>query len=226
MIASLTLSICTLYLATNVAAADGEATPAKPFQFHVSVGATHEDNLFRLMDSSEGQALLNTEDLADWYHYLGAGFSGVIANDNQRFELLGDIQRQAYDRFSDLDHTSGRFRGVWHWRVSEQTRGELGYRYRRELRSFTNQNVPYKDIIEQNTVFAAIERTIAQRWLLRVSGEADDFTFSGSPLLQKQRGTVEAELRYAASQQSTFGIITTFTNSAFDANQGQVLGVQ
>ncbi len=206
----------------QIAFAQGAAANVgKPFQFYVTAGATQDDNLFRLNSSSDGEALLGTSELSDWYRFIGVGFESLIARENQRFELLGNVKRWAYEEFDELDHTSGRFRGVWHWKASSATQGNVGYRFRRELRSFTNQNVPKNDIIEENAIFAEIERQVAQRWLLRVNGESTDLNFSASPLLQKQRNTIEAELRYAASQQSSFGLLSTYTQSTFDESQSQ-----
>jgi hypothetical protein len=197
------------------------ASAAEPFQAYVSAAATYDDNLFRLRNSSEGEQVIGTRNLDDWYTKLGAGFDTVIALDNQGFDLRGDVYRQMYDQFSDYDYTGGRFRGAWNWKASDDTRGDLGYRYRRELRSFVNEDVPSKDIVEENTVFGSVEQTLAQRWLLRFASEYADLHFSKSPFLEKRRLNLESELQYAASQRSTFGLLTTYTQSKFDQNQAQ-----
>jgi hypothetical protein len=203
------------------AARAATATADEPFQFYVITGATGDDNLFRLADEAQGEALLGTGDLSDRYRSLGLGFDSLMAREHHRFELRGDVNRQTYDEFTDFDHTAGRLRGAWNWKASDATQGDLGYRYRRELRSFANQDIPSPDIITENTLFASIERQLKQRWLLRFGGESADLQFSTSPLLQKQRSSLEAELRYAASQSSSFGLLTTFTKSKFDENRAQ-----
>lgn len=197
------------------------ATGAEPFQAYVSVGETYDDNLFRLENSSEGEQVIGTRTLDDWYTKLEAGFDTVIALENQGFDLQGNVYRQMYDEFSDFDYTGGRFRGAWNWKVSDDTRGDLGYRYRRELRSFSNEDIPAKDIVEENAAFGSVEQHLAQRWLLRLVGDYADLHFSTSPLLEKRRLNLESELRYAASQRSTFGLLGKYTQSKFDQNQAQ-----
>lgn len=197
------------------------ATLAEPFQAYISAGATYDDNLFRLENGSEGEQVIGTRNLDDWYSKLTAGFDTVIARENQSFDLQGDVYRQMYDQFSDFDYTGGRFRGAWNWKASDDTRGDLGYRYRRELRSFSNEEIPEKDIVEENAVFGSIEQQLAQRWLLRLASDYADLHFSTSPLLEKRRLNLESELRYAASQRSTFGLLTKYTQSKFDQNQAQ-----
>lgn len=223
MILPIALGAATLCAGARLAAAadNTEASAEQPFTFFLTVGASHEDNVLRLENENEARSLLGTSDMADWYRFFGAGFHGLIAREKQRFDLRGEVQHRTYDRLSQFDHTSGRFRGAWHWRAGEKTRGDIGYRFRRELRSFSNQSIPTKDLAEESAVFASVERQIAQRWLLRLAAESADLTFSASPLLQKQRSTVETELRYAASQQSTFGLLTTYTQSTFDQDDRQ-----
>lgn len=202
----------------DVAVAD---TVAQPFQAYLSTRVSYDDNVFRLQDSTEGQQLLGIDELDDWYATLTAGFETVITGESQAFEVQADLFHQIYEDYNEFDNTGGRFLGTWKWKTSDATRGDVGVRYRRNLRNFSNTNVPLKDIVDQYTVFASLDKRLAQRWLLRIAPELTKFEFSASPLLDKQRFDLESELQYAASQNNSIGLLGTFTQSSFDQSQAR-----
>lgn len=204
---------------------DAVAAPAGrddvPFRAHVEMTLAHDDNIFRLEDGNEGLQTIGTRDLEDWYGRLGAGFRTVFEAADQQFEIEGDVYRQANDRFDELDHTGGLGRGTWNWRASETTRGDLGYGYRRELRRFSNRDVPTRDLLDEHLVFGSVDQRVAQRWSVRGAAQFADIEFSASPLLAKQRFEVESELRYDASQRSKFGLLASYTESSFEERSAQ-----
>jgi hypothetical protein len=197
------------------------AEATDPLQGNVFAGAAYDDNLFRLEDESEGLANIGTDDLEDWYRYAGAGFTGNFAGDRRRFELDGEIYRQTYDEFDSLDHTGGSFNGAGEWELSGDTRGRLGYGYQRRLQSFTNKESTADDIVQQHAVNGDIEKTLAERWQVRLGAGWSDLNFSTSDFLDKQRLDGEVEIQYAASQNSTFGLLAAYTESNFDSNDNR-----
>lgn len=192
-----------------------------PFQAHVTLALAYDDNLFRLEDSTEGLQTIGTRNLDDWYARLGAGFQTVFEAAGQQFELEGDIYRQANDEFDELDHAGGLGRAVWNWRSSDETRGALGYRYRRELRRFSNRDVPRKDLLDEHLFSASVDQRLAQRWSVRGALAYADLAFSASPQLDKRRLDLETELQYDASARSRFGLLASWTQSKFDENAAQ-----
>ncbi|HEX7035817.1 MAG TPA: outer membrane beta-barrel protein [Pseudomonadales bacterium] len=202
------------------AATDPFSRPAPsttdPFQAEVFVGATYDDNLFRLENEEEALDEIGDDQLEDWYYYYGAGFQGNFAGDRRRFALDGQIYRQEFDEQGFLDHTGGRLNANGEWALSSDTDGLLGYGYQRRLQSFTNKANTDKDVIDQHGFTAGIEHTLAQRWQLRLGGGWTDLDFSTSDFLDKERIDAEAEIRYAASQKSIFGLLATWTQSDFD----------
>jgi hypothetical protein len=133
----------------------------------------------------------------------------------------GEIYRQTYDDFDYLDHTGGLFDANGELSFSDVTRGNLGYRYRRRLQGFTNKNTTEKDVIDRHTVRAGVERTLAQRWQGRLGARWADVGFSNSKELDKNQYDGEAEIEYAASQNSIFGLLATYTKSEFDTNSNR-----
>lgn len=214
--ATIAASVALTCLAATTGAHAAEATD--PVRANVFAGAGYEDNLFRFEGESEAEARLGTDELADWYRYAGAGFQGNFAGDERRFELDGEIYRQTYDMFDFLDHTGGRLNAGGEWELSSDTRGNLRYGYQRRLQSFTNQDSSSQDIIQQHRFEGGIERTLAERWQIRFLGGWRDLNFSNSDFLDKQRLDAEAELQYAASQNSIFGLLATWTDNDFDSN--------
>jgi hypothetical protein len=195
--------------------------PTDPFEGHVFAGAAYDDNLFRLEGDAEGLETIGTTDLEDWYRYAGAGFRASFPGDDRRFDVDAEIFRQTYDEFDDLDHTGGRLNANGEWELSTDTRGLLGYGYDRRLQSFTNKNAATRDIQQRHGVTGALERTLAERWQLRLGGGWSDLNFSSSDFLDKQQLDAETEIRYAASQNSIFGLLASYTESNFDSNDAR-----
>lgn len=192
-----------------------------PFRAHVALGAAREDNLFRLEGSEEALEEIGTSELDDWYRYLTAGFERDMVGDEQRFQIQGELYRQTYDTFDDLDHTGGTFLATGEWSLSDATTGNLGYRFNRRLQSFTNKASTVKDMVKQHDIDGGIEHTLAQRWQMRFAGGWSDLNFSNSQFLDKEQLDGEAELQYAASQNSIFGLLATYTESDFDVNDNR-----
>jgi hypothetical protein len=192
------------------------AQATDPFQAEVFAGAAYDDNLFRLEGESEAIESIGTSDLEDWYRYVGAGFDANFAGDQLRYDVDAEIYRQTYDEFDTLDHTGGSLNANGEWELSQDTQGLLGYGYERRLQSFTNKQNSADDILQQHSITGAVERTLAERWQVRLGGGWSNLNFSTSDFLDKDRLDAEAEIRYAASQNSVFGLLANFTQSRFD----------
>lgn len=219
--AATTLAVPVLAIALTFPSSAAAAQAADPLTGEVFAGAAYEDNLFRLEGEEEALEALGTDDLEDWYRYAGAGFTGNFPGDQRRFDVDGEIYRQTYDEFDTLDHTGGRFNARGEWELSSDTNGNLGYGYRRKLQSFTNKEAVTKDIVDQHGVEGGIERRLAQRWQTRLLAAWSNLDFSTSDFLDKKRWDAEAEIRYAASQNSIFGLLGTYTLSDFDSNDNR-----
>ena len=201
-------------------AAQGDPA-ADPFRGNVFVGAAYDDNLFRLEGEAEALETLGTDELEDWYRYAGAGLAATFAGDQRRFDVEAEIYRQTFDEFDDLDHTGGHLNANGQWELNPDTRGLLGYGYQRRLQSFTNKENTADDIQQVHSITGGIERRVAERWQLRLGGGFSDYNFSASNFLDKERLDAEAEIRYAASQNSIFGLLGTYTESDFDSNDNR-----
>lgn len=188
----------------------------EPFTADVKLGAAYDDNLFRLVNETEAEALLGTDQMDDWYRWLEAGVDFNIIRASHRFDIDARIYRQTYDTFDDLDHTGGVFNARGQWSLAEGTRVDAGYRYQRKLQSFTNKLATAKDIIERNDFDAGLEQRLSDRWKLRLKGAFADLNFSTSGFLDKKQVDGEAEIMYAASQRSVFGLLATYTQSDYD----------
>jgi hypothetical protein len=188
----------------------------EPFQAYVSLGGAYEDNLFRFSGTSEAEETLGTDQMDDYYGRAAAGFRSQHAGDDQRYELAGEVNHQAYAEFDTLDYTGGSATAFGEWSVLEDGTGSLQYKYNRSLQSFTNKDNTVKDIMNRHTVDGVLKKPLAQRWQLRLLARGSDVDFSTSEFLSKKQTDGEAEIIYAASQQSTFGLLTTYTASNFD----------
>ncbi len=192
-----------------------------PLQVSLFAGAAYDDNIYRLEDDSDALLTLGSAKLDDWYRYGGVDLKANLAGDRRRLDVDAEIYRQTYDQFGDLDHTGGHFNAAGEWELSSSTNGNLGYLFDRRLQSFTNKDTTRKNIIQRNRLDAGVEHTLAQRWQVRVQGDAINYDFSSSDFLNKQQFDGEAEIRYAASQRSIFGLLAAYTASNFDSNDSR-----
>lgn len=218
-IAATPVAIVLATAAGNTHAALAEAPgprTTEPFQAYVGAGASYEDNLFRFSGSGEAEETFGTDTMDDRYGRLSAGFSGQQAGEGHRYEYQGEINHRSYDEFDFLDYTGGSLTGFGEWELRPGTAGSLLYDYQRSLQDFTNKVNSAKDVVEQHRVDGAVKQSLAQRWQLRVAAGYRDLDFSTSDFLSKKRTDAEIELRYAASQQSVFGLLTTYTTSDYD----------
>ncbi len=216
-------AIAALFLAggCTTAAHAERADATDPVQVSLFAGAAYDDNIYRLEGDREALQAIGTSTLDDWYRYGGIDFTGRFAGDERRLDVDAQIYRQTYDRFDSLDHTGGHFDASGEWKLSDATRGKLSYGFERRLQSFTNKDIPREDMIRKHAFEAAIEHVLASRWQVRLQGDWADFNFSTSDFLDKQQLDGEAEIDYAASQHSTFGLLGSYTQSNFDTNNAR-----
>lgn len=152
-----------------------------PYAF---VGLTYDSNLLLVSDSPVAKAALQefigTGETSDWYSTLGAGFDSEITKGQQRFLFNGQIYRNSYDRFNELDFTGGDARAQWKWAAGRLWSGTLGYDFSRSLKSFANQDIPERDVINRNRVYGDANRWISERWRVGASADWTDIAFSSN----------------------------------------------
>jgi exopolysaccharide biosynthesis operon protein EpsL len=102
----------------------------------------HEDNLFRLHEGADTQALLGRPERADDISIAYLGFRFDKPWGLQRLELESTISAYRYRNFSHLNFDGTDYTGTWHWRLTPWIGGKLMID-RRQLQSdfYDNKNL-------------------------------------------------------------------------------------
>lgn len=170
------------------------AEPPDAFVPYVSAGVTHDSNLFRFEDDEEALAQLGTTKRSDYIRTAGAGFDVDVPVSRQRLLLSGNVDRNDYKRFSELDHTAGKGLAQWQWRAGRQWDGNIQYKYVRKLASFAEQRVRRKDMITRQGAEAQAAYQWHPRWQAMASGGWADFDHSAEQRKRLDRSRVFGEL--------------------------------
>jgi exopolysaccharide biosynthesis operon protein EpsL len=86
----------------------------------------HEDNLFRLADSTPAFS----EGRSDSYQSLGAGFDVDWKQSRQQLLLSALVSQTKYGKYSLLDYDGKNATAEWKWQLGNRLRGNLGTDYR------------------------------------------------------------------------------------------------
>lgn len=99
---------------------------------------TRDDNVFRISRDQDPAEVLGSPSRGDTYSTTSVGFNLDVPLARQRFLgslTLDDIR---YRRFTALNSTGHRARGLWQWRLGNDLNGELGYAETLALASLAN----------------------------------------------------------------------------------------
>lgn len=137
--ASLPVLLCAISLATPAM--------AEPLVLRAQLGATYDDNVFRLPEGEEA-TFGDKRGRSDW---IGQAMAGVRLEANpglQQFVVDGSITRNEYARFSDISFTGVAAQGTWNWRVGSRLSGAAGVDYRRRQSNFAEFRALSPNIVE------------------------------------------------------------------------------
>jgi exopolysaccharide biosynthesis operon protein EpsL len=103
----------------------GQADDLDTLQFRLGQSITHDNNVFRLSDSANTQALLGRPERDDNVSVTTAGFKINKPFGLQRFEFDANIEDHHYSRFSYLDFTAVNYAAAWRWSFTPALHGNL-----------------------------------------------------------------------------------------------------
>jgi len=154
----------------------------RPTYFWVQGGAMRDDNLFRLSDGANTQAILGTSRRSDTVWRLGAGVRSDLRISRQQVLLDARVENNDYQHFSVLDHLAYRARGEWKWVAGPQWSGSAGYGTRRYLADLAEIRMPLKDMVTEHHAFASARYLLTPRWRLRAGLDGLRYEHSAAQL--------------------------------------------
>jgi len=187
------------------------------FQPYASLGYGYDSNIFRIDDDAP-----SVGGRSDQYAMLQAGFDFNHQPGLQKYQLSAEIGHTLFNEYDDLDYTGGLALARWQWQTAEGATGDLGYRFKRSLRDFANQNrlEKVKDIRSEHAVFASGNLDVAEHWRVGVRGALADIAYSETGALDLQRTTVGARADYISGAGNRVGLDAEYVLGRYDTNQG------
>jgi hypothetical protein len=133
--------------------------PPRPYSIWAYTGVMHDTNVLR-RDSEEGEQ-------SDSIGRVGLGGSyeqRIVGRQSVLVEGFGEYR--TYARFDELDHFAYGLRGVWLWELGNQLEGVLGARRVHRLGDLGERDIPIKDMITDDRLFASGIYRFTPRWRL------------------------------------------------------------
>jgi len=133
--------------------ASAYAAPGDTFTPYAEYSFTHDSNIFRLANDQEALAVLGTTEKSDEIQRLRVGIDVDYALSRQRFIVQASINRNTYNRFSDLDFSGREILTRWDWQVGNQWSGDIGYSNVLTLGSYTQLQQLVQNEVTQELLF-------------------------------------------------------------------------
>ena len=140
-----------------------------------------------------------------------------------------EVDRAKYDTFDDLDHTKVKGKAAWAWKVGSLWSGNLGYRYRRGMRSFEDRTVldpdpAEKDMETGRVGFLDAGYQLHPDWKLGGDLEYQDVSYQDQELLNRDAISGDLEVLYRNTLNSQVGMRVKYTDN--DLKEREIAGVQ
>lgn len=180
---------------------------------YASARYVYDSNLFRMDDdeaSSEGRS--------DHHASITAGFDSTLELSRQQIQLSGNIYREQYDTYDELDYTGGRASAMWNWSAGSKLTGTAGYQYQRYLMGFANRTVSkeVRDIRSEDKYLASIAIDLPRHWQTIVRGSFSDISFTENKALELERLLGGVALNYVSRAGNIIGLDVEVINGDYD----------
>jgi len=177
------------------------------FAPYVNAGTLYDSNLFRSANNEESETI--------WH--LGAGFESDYKLSRQHLVLDLDLDHSFYRSNDQLDNTRVDGLGAWKWQVGNLWSGNLGYKYNRQLRSFTQNLIPGsitrdKDMRTTQTVFFDADYQLHPDWSLIGAVDFKDVSYQERTQLERDSSSGSLEVQYQNTLNTRIGLRGKYTS--------------
>lgn len=174
----------------------------------------YDSNVFRLSDDVDADEVLIGGSKDDTITHLGLGLTSDLKLSRQHLLFDLNLDRAVYNKNDELDHTAVNGRAVWSWLAGSQLSGNLGYRYKRELSSFTESDVRVKDMRTRGMVYLDAGYEFHPDWRLEGGVSYSDVTYQQRTNLDREISTTQFEVQYKNTLNTKVGV--RFLHSSYD----------
>lgn len=131
------------------------AEPQRPTQVWVQGGLIQDNNIFRLSDNVNTQAVTGNSKRGDTIMRLGAGIrheQRVVGRQSVRVAARGDYH--SFSNYSQMDHFAYGLLGEWLWEFTNDFSGTIGLDHRKRLTDLSQLQRPSDDMVTENHAYA------------------------------------------------------------------------
>jgi len=173
----------------------------------------YDSNVFRVAGDAAARAILGTTNKDDTIAYIGTGFESALKLSRQLLLLDANVERAKYDNFGELDHTAGDGRAALAWQVGNLWSGNLGYKYRRSLRSFNQSSIREKDMRSTNSGYLDGGYQIHPDWRLNGGLFYTETSYEERKRLNRNTASGQLEIQYETTLNTQVGLRVTYADN-------------
>lgn len=175
----------------------------------------HESNLFRLSgrENNTFQAGAPSEGLLR----LGLGLSYSKQLGLQSLDIGAEVNRDSYDEFDFLDHTSGSLEANWQWGIGQRWGGGIRGGYERRIQDFTESRSSELDHRNIYSVRFDLGYSFTTHWRFRsaISYRDQQHDLDERDSLNRSTTQLITELRYTSPKRSFIGFRVSLSDADF-----------
>jgi len=207
------------YAVAALVTASAQAVTVEKFDPYAFVNVRMDDNVFRVVDDAEAIAVTGDTKKDDTISTYGFGLASRLDLSRQAIELNANINQTNFDYFDELNHTNGRAKANWLWKVGNLWSGSLSSEYQRELSSFQELDIYVPDI--ETTRIQAFNASyhFHPSWWLAASFSDRKQDQQQRPELERDITASSTEILYRSSANTRIGLRANSTTVDYITTQ-------
>ncbi len=174
---------------------------------YASYAMTADDNILRIRDRTDAEALLGTSNLFDISHRFLGGAVIDKRISRQQLQFNGNWSHNRFEKFNQMNNNAMMLNGNWRWFLGNRLEGNMGANFDKSLSPFLFQP-GIKNIRTQHTEYFNLSWHYHPSW--RVGGDYTHFDFeTGNFLLRfqnRREQRFEFNWDYLPSGSSSIGL--------------------
>ena len=190
----------------------------------IGTSLNYDDNVFRFSSPDQAKAALGTSNTSDYVKSLNLGVDVNLRLSRQLVSLTANINKNKYNRFSNLDNTGNSIGLRWDWRMGNDFYGTFSANKTEAIAGFNETRNPIKNIRVTDRQSASINWNFRPDWTLYVNGERDKFSNEAitSIELNREDQIVESGIRYQSQLDTQLGLSYRMIDTSFANRAGLI----
>lgn len=174
---------------------------------YMSYSMTADDNLLRIRDQMDAEALLGTNNLFDISHRFLGGAVIDKQISRQQLHINGNWSHNRFEKFNQINNNAFDIQGNWNWFLGNRLEGNLGANFNKSQAPFLFQP-GIKNLRSQHTEYFNLAWHYHPSWRLR--GDYTHFDFESNNLVlrfqNRREDRFQTGLDYLASSGNSIGM--------------------